>query len=149
MAEEELAPEVEEAEAPEIEEVEELPEIDPAEAQTPLPEEVEPEEEAPPEEDAPEETEEPASPNEPDEPAAEEDEEEGIPEEDLPGIITALSEDKFKKLQNAWVTAGKPNRLSAFGTTFLVVDQGAKFVDQGAQGGMGDYGSLSTGRMRN
>ncbi|MCK5307590.1 MAG: hypothetical protein KAJ73_03175 [Zetaproteobacteria bacterium] len=67
------------------------------------------------------------------------------PEEDLPGIITKRSKDMFRKLTSAWLGAGKPTRLTAFGGLWIVVDDGAKFVSKGAPGSMGDYGSLSTG----
>ena len=84
------------------------------------------------------------SPLEPDESPDEEASLE-IPEEDLPGVITKLSKDMFKKLTSAWLGSGKPTRLSAFGVVWLAVDDGTKFVSKGAPGSMGDYGSLSTG----
>lgn len=68
-----------------------------------------------------------------------------IPEGDLPGIVTKLSKDLFKKLTSAWISSGRPTRLSAFGSQWVVVDDGAKFVSKGSPGPMGDYGSLSTG----
>jgi hypothetical protein len=80
-----------------------------------------------------------APPNEPDEPLDE------MPEEDPKGVVTILSKSMFKKLTSAWHREGKPNRLTAFGVLWLVVDDGAKFVSKGQPGAMGDYGSLSTG----
>ena len=84
------------------------------------------------------------SPHEPDE-SPDEKADLTIPEGDLPGIVTKLSKDMFKKLTMAWVSSGKPTRLSAFGSQWVVVDDGAKFVSKGSPGPMGDYGSLSTG----
>lgn len=86
------------------------------------------------------------SPHEPDESPDEEGASLEMPEEeDLPGIITKLSKGMFRKLTSAWLGAGKPTRLTAFGGLWIVVDDGAKFVSKGAPGAMGDYGSLSTG----
>jgi len=88
--------------------------------------------------------EEETSPHEPDE-SSEDEADLTVPEGDIPGIVTKLSKDKFKKLTSAWLGNGKPNTLTAFGVMWLVVDDGAKFVSKGAPGAMGDYGSLSTG----
>jgi hypothetical protein len=107
-------------------------------------------------EEAPEEAEAPAEaeadpPNEPDDPAEEDlliPEEELPEEEDPAGVVTKLSPDLFKKLSFAWVKAGNPRKLNAYGRQWMVVDNGAKFVDKGVQGGMGDYGSLSTTGIR-
>lgn len=95
--------------------------------------------------EAPEATEPEAEETSPLEPDESLDEEEEMPKNDPLGIVTRLSEAKFKKLRSAWGREGKPNRLSALGTVWLVVDNGAKFVDKGKSGAMGDYGSLSTG----
>lgn len=67
-----------------------------------------------------------------------------VMEADLPGTITELSPEKFKKLTQAWHIAGKPNTLRAMGSEWLVVDNGAKFVDRGPPRPMGHYDSLST-----
>ncbi len=80
-----------------------------------------------------------ASPLEPDEPLDE------MPEKDPKGVVTILNKSMFKKLTSSWHREGKPNRLTAFGELWLVVDDGAKFVSKGPPGAMGDYGSLSTG----
>lgn len=87
-----------------------------------------------------------APPTEPDVPAKESEEvEEDL---DFPGVVTKLSKEKFLKLRRGWIGAGKPRRLNAFGRQWLAVDDGTRFVDQGAPGGMGDYGSLSTSSLR-
>jgi hypothetical protein len=95
-----------------------------------------------------EEEEEAAPPNEPDEQAEEEPEEEEPEPEigDPPGIITEISEEKFLKLRRAWLAAGKPRRLNAMGTQWMVFDNGKRFSDTGPPGSMGDYSSLSTSR---
>ena len=100
-----------------------------------------------PAEDAKEEASEKAAPpTEPDVPAKESEE---VEEElDYPGVVTKLSGEKFLKLRRGWLGAGKPRRLNAFGRQWLAIDDGTKFVDQGAPGGMGDYGSLSTSSLR-
>lgn len=98
-------------------------------------------EETVPAEDVAEKVAEAAPPNEPDGPT---DGEEEMPDVDQPGIITALSEDMFKKLRMAWLGNGKPRRLTVHGAQWNVYDDGAKFVNTGAPGAMGDYGSLST-----
>lgn len=126
----EEAPEVEEAPADEAEA--EIAEEAPEEAEAPAEAEADP-------------------PNEPDGLALEDllvAEEELPPEEDPSGVVTALSTDMFKKLSSAWVKAGNPRKLNAYGRQWMVVDNGAKFVDKGVPGGMGDYGSLSTTGMR-
>lgn len=88
----------------------------------------------------------PAEETSPNEPDASLDEEDEMPEKDPAGVVTRLNKDMFKKLTSAWLRSGKPNRLSALGSVWLVVDNGTKFVDKGKPGAMGDYGSLSTTR---
>lgn len=91
-----------------------------------------------------------APPNEPDEPAEAEptEEEEKIMESDPPGTVTQRSPEMFLKLRKAWLSAGKPRRLTAYGSLWNCYDQGKIFSAIGTPGGMGDYGSLSTSRIR-
>lgn len=79
-------------------------------------------------------------PHEPDDPAEEE-----MPEVDPPGVVTALSKGEFKKLRSAWLGNGSPHRITVSGVLWHAIDDGTKFVSKGPPGGMGDYGSLSTG----
>lgn len=65
---------------------------------------------------------------------------------DPPGIITAKSEEMYKKLKEAWFTAGKPRLLTALGGSWMVYDNGKRFVAK--PGGWEQmYGSTSTRRM--